>query len=59
MGKKEEKMWMPQFEETPRFQPTKSFQFSQKGVIYAVLISVACFSLQQGLETTLTGRCLF
>ena len=28
---------------------------SLKGVIYAVLITVACFSLQQGLNSTLTG----
>ena len=30
--------------------------YSLKGVIYAVLITVACFSLQQGLNSTLTGR---
>ena len=30
--------------------------YSLKGVIYAVLITVACFSLQQGLHSTLTGR---
>ena len=29
--------------------------YSLKGVIYAVLITVACFSLQQGLNSTLTG----
>ena len=30
--------------------------YSLKGVIYAVLITVACFSLQQGLNSTWTGR---
>ena len=27
-----------------------------KGAIYALLVTVACFSLHQGLESTLTGR---
>ena len=30
--------------------------YSLKGVIYVVLITVACFSLQEGLNLTLTGR---
>ena len=30
--------------------------FMLKGVLYNVLISVACIALQQGLESTLTGK---
>ena len=37
------------------FHPIHLPETPHPGVIYAVLISVACFSLHQGLESTLTG----